>query len=281
MDTATMMDRSALEQRCLINAKSIFVGNPPTLGRESLLAMALGDRLMYLPAEDVHMTPHLAMRGSWEPWVSVWFCRFLDSRPKGPITILDVGACLGYYSLLACSWATSAGRIVRVHAFEPNRHSMAYLEQNLLVNGFRGFVNTYETALWSEPAVQLDMEYARENYGSLTTNLGDGIPFRVPMSFDSESLDRINPTGGRMIDLLKIDAEGADYKILQGAMDLVKKRIVSTILLEHTCTQGLKWALENGFSVAQVGYDGSTRVADTSMLLESANCEMLLLRTKA
>lgn len=276
-------DRAAFEAHCKHGARACFVGHPHAFDdRDTLLATVLGDRLMYLPAEDVHMTPHMAMRGYWEPWVSLWVGRFITKRAGercGSVNFYDVGACTGYYSILAASVGQSMNANVNVRAFEPNPACLPYLNTNIAVNGLTDSVQVEEIALSDNVVDDFSMVFNPVNFGSMAGYRSVSDAGQI-VKVSTEELNAYLTSTGVPVDLLKIDAEGMDYQVVQGGMDSIRTGKVSTILLEHTNPEGLRWALSEGFTVKQVGYDGNGTKANLDGLLQKGECEMLILEWK-
>src|SRR5689334_14548427 len=77
--------------------------------------------------------------GTYEPEQTGHFIHFV--RPGS--TVLDIGAHVGYYTLLASMLAGDAGY---VWAFEPEPHNAEFLRQHLAVNNCRN-VHVEEAAV--------------------------------------------------------------------------------------------------------------------------------------
>ena len=99
------------------------------IGEQTVLCRVLGKYLMYADAQETGITPHLAMDGYWESWITVALARML--RPGWHC--LDVGANHGYYTLIMADAVGPEGRVVPV---EPTPRLADLLRQTLDVNGF-------------------------------------------------------------------------------------------------------------------------------------------------
>ncbi len=124
-------------------------------------------------------------------------------------TVIDVGANVGYFTLLA---ARAVGPAGRVHAFEPVPDTRADLVRNVELNAFR-HVTIHAEALWDQE-------------GEATIFLGPqdqkGISAMRPfeeqagkLTIQTARLDRFLPELGR-VRLVKIDVEGAEHRVLRG-----------------------------------------------------------------
>lgn len=116
-----------------------LAGATPMAGN-LLLCRVLGRYKMVLDAADLTLAPHLVLDGYWEWWTTSFLARNL--RPGE--SVVDAGACAGYFTLLAADLVGPAGRVLAV---EPNPQSAALLRRNAALNGFDGRVTVEEAAL--------------------------------------------------------------------------------------------------------------------------------------
>ncbi|MCB4821699.1 FkbM family methyltransferase [Roseicella aerolata] len=105
-----------------------------------LLCRVLGRYKLFLDAADLTLAPHLALDGYWEWWTTSFLARNL--RPGE--TVVDAGACIGYFTLLTADLVGAGGRVV---ALEPNPQSAALLRRNVALNGYAERVTVEEAAL--------------------------------------------------------------------------------------------------------------------------------------
>jgi len=122
--------------------------------------------------------------------------------------VLDVGAHVGSFALWTCERARDA-RIVSV---EPEPRNFSDLVLNIERNGLADRIDAVNAALGAEPGtVTLHVPMNRESSSTLATE-GDSIQAVViPLPALIERLDG-------QLDLLKLDAEGAEWPAL-GALD--------------------------------------------------------------
>jgi FkbM family methyltransferase len=148
--------------------------------------------------------------GVVEPELSSFMLRHL--RPG--MTVLDVGAHIGYFSLLA---ADCVGRGGLVHAFEPTPSTAAILRMNL---AGKPQASVFEAAVWRDNAGLTFLD-AGEGASAFNSVFAPRLPgaHAVPArerAVSSVSLDwhceahRIRP------DVVKIDAESAEHHVLAG-----------------------------------------------------------------
>jgi FkbM family methyltransferase len=144
-------------------------------------------------------------------------------------TVVDVGAGIGDY----CLHATNGVDGVKVVAFEPYPGSYDLLQRNLALNGIEQ-VRTYQKAVWGSS-------------GKLHLNLSTGEPLQIQsqenpgfqtgedvLIVDAVSLEAVLTTEKLdMVDLLKMDCEGAEYEIFLYAPEDILGRIKRIIMEYH------------------------------------------------
>ena len=136
-------------------------------------------------------------------------------------TVFDVGANIGWFSLLAARRAGPGGRVV---AFEPVAANVAYLEANARTNGLRNIVTV--------PAAVADHDgtAAFELASSLQGKLSDGGQASVPVvTLDSW----LAAHDGWPPHVVKIDVEGAEERVLRGMRDILPTARPSLIIELH------------------------------------------------
>jgi FkbM family methyltransferase len=201
------MTREAGELAIRARVQTVYLGG----GR--VLARVLGRYKMVLDAHDIGFARHLMFDGYWESWAT----RFLAGRLKPGMSVVDIGANYGYYTLLFGGSVGSEGKVIAV---EPNPNVAAVLQENVDLNGFAGFTEVHRLALSDrdgqgrffvpvgEPKNGLLADYEIGREGEVLT---------VPMTTLDALLD------GRRIDIVKIDAEGGEPAILTGMADAIAR----------------------------------------------------------
>lgn len=165
------------------------------------------DSKMYL---DEHDTLNLSLNRIYEPFETIYF----QKHVKDGQVVLDIGAHIGYYTLLL---AKNVGRNGQVFAFEPEPKNFALLSKNVEING-------YTNVILSNKAV-LDTTSQRHLFLS-AENMGDHRIFDAPdgkeaVEVDSIRLDDYFADFNKKIDFIKMDIQGAEYYAVQGMASLL------------------------------------------------------------
>lgn len=161
--------------------------------------------------------------GAFEPHETAAVARRL--RPG--MTFLDVGANVGYFSLLAASRVGPGGR---VYAVEPSPYAYGRLTESVRANGLAQ-VQAFQVGLSSAPGtLSLYLPPEADGFHSPTMSGDFGGPVvevavkRLDDCFDEWGVERV--------DLMKLDVEGHETKVLQGGSASLAAGRVRAVLCE-------------------------------------------------
>ncbi|OQA00073.1 MAG: 2-O-methyltransferase NoeI [Bacteroidetes bacterium ADurb.Bin408] len=144
--------------------------------------------------------------------------RFWKSLVKENDIILDIGANIGYYSLMA-SKRIKGGKI---YAFEPVNQTYAKLIKNIELNNFQNIVPVNKAVSNKEDTIEI---YVANNKNTGTSSITNHIHFcgekqkAVAITIDSF----VNENKLPKIDLIKIDVEGAESLVIEGMQESLAK----------------------------------------------------------
>lgn len=163
--------------------------------------------------------------GNIEPEVQAALQRHL--RPG--MTFYDIGANIGFFSLLAARLVGKNGKVV---AFEADPEVATRLRENVARNSMN-WVAVEEKAVWSEPGTVCFSRAAPEI--SPDRGLGHVVSTSTPETIDvrAVALDgytSMNPAP----DFLKCDAEGAEVEVFHGAHRLLREKRPCVICEMHS-----------------------------------------------
>lgn len=153
---------------------------------------------------------------------------FLYSICKSESICIDVGANIGVYSLLFASKVDSG----KIYSFEPSRKVLPIFLQNINLNNLSEKIKV-QTQIVSDH--HGDEWFTDEDITEVSHISYDKIPTDInnKSKLSATTLDNFCKSQKiKHIDILKIDVEGAEYKVLQGFKKSLEQAIVDVILLE-------------------------------------------------
>jgi FkbM family methyltransferase len=177
--------------------------------------------------------------GTYEPEQTALFVKHL---PTGG-TVLDVGAHVGYYTLLSSVLVGPAGR---VFAFEPNPANQRFLKRHAAVNGCAN-VTVVESAV-SDATGTARFDFGS---GSGTGHLAEGGAIEVR----TVTLDEFCGREGLKPDAVKIDVEGAEAGVLRGGEATITSARPVVFLSTHGAEvhrRCLAWLRERGYALSPI-----------------------------
>lgn len=229
------------------------------VGEHLAVTRALGRFYIYVDTRDLALAPPLLLEGKWEHGVTT----FLLDLVKPGMTVVDIGANIGYFTLLAASLAGEKGM---VYAFEPGPENFKLLQRNVIANWFVERVQCSPYALLDH-ATKMDLHTASSipGAGSLFLTEAAGAPVRLDetVTVTTKTLDEIVQVP---VDVIKIDAEGSEPFILEGMKATLERSRGVKLIMEFNL-QALQAAGKDpkeflarieslGLKVRQLTWDG-------------------------
>ena len=202
---------------------------PLYLGDHEALVQARWGAKLVVDTRDRLLAPWLLMDGLWESHVTGW----MHDRLGPGSVMVDVGANIGYFTVLAAQLVGPQGRVVAVEA-SPALSDI--LRRNVAMNGHRSTVTVWNRAAWSG-ADRLQL-HQRLHYGANsslastgTANLEDLADTEVTVEVEAVALDDLLD-GLERIDVLKLDVEGAEVHALHGLAGTIAAHPEMTLMVE-------------------------------------------------
>tara|TARA_B100001123_G_C15333806_1_gene1032097 strand:- start:2537 stop:3241 length:705 start_codon:yes stop_codon:yes gene_type:complete len=146
------------------------------------------------------------------------------NKVKKKMCILDVGADIGYYTLLFSKLVGTHGS---VYSFEPIPEAKEYLDVNIILNKVKN-VKTFDYALFDQEG----FSYIEDPFGKSRLNENPDINNYKSIKVHTKKFDALNISN--RIDLIKIDVEGSEMNVLNGMAETIKIHH-PIILLELHC----------------------------------------------
>jgi len=143
---------------------------------------------------------------------------------KGDV-VVDIGANIGYYTLL---FAKLVGEQGKVFAFEPESNNFALLQKNLKINGYENVIIIKKAV--SDISGKRKLYLNEKNLGQHTTIAPTNNGHAVEV--DSIRLDDFFEKSQQKIDFIKIDIEGGEINALKGMSKILKSFRDITLMSE-------------------------------------------------
>ena len=241
---------------------SIAVHSPP----EAVLSTIEGFQI-YSAADDA-LVGQAVRQGLYEPEACMLFRRLL--RPG--MNVLDLGANIGFFALLAASLVGQSGHVLAV---EPNPANARLLEASRRANGFDQISILQVAAAREHGLLVLHTAYSN----GTTAGLPDSVAAVLnAQTVPALRLDDVLPAG-RPVGLVKIDVEGAEYLALCGCEAMLRRDrppIISEfspgLMPGISGVEGedyLRWLTGLGYTLSVLRPDGSLDHAgdDTALVM--------------
>jgi FkbM family methyltransferase len=166
----------------------------------------------------------------WEVWKrEEYFDHDLSIKENN--SVLDIGAHIGLFTVYAAQKATKG----KIYAFEVNPDNFKVLKKNISLNKLKNVAA--ECIAVTSHNSHANLYFGGRNRGA--DSLYDGAYRNQSMNVNCTSLDALfRKYHLKHIDLLKIDAEGAEFDIIMNTSSTTLKKI-KAITLEYHDSMGL------------------------------------------
>ena len=188
--------------------------------------MLIGDGSKYLPAEA------LSFKSLIEPGM----------------TVLNIGAAVGYYTLIA---ARQTGPEGKVYAFEPFPETFNLLKKNIERSGYKNIVIINKAVTDAVGFAKLYLLDTNPQANSLSKSRESIKYIDVPtITLDSFFSDE-------KIDVIRSVAEGSEILILQGMRNVIKNNpnLIMQIEVDPSSLEGLGYSLEEYMDILLENFD--------------------------
>lgn len=190
---------------------------------------------------DRHVSRALRETGVWEPFETDLLRRQLRPGDR----VLDVGANIGYFSLVS---AACVGEQGKVYAFEPEPQNFALLEENIDLNGYRGRITPCRAALAAKAGTGV-LYISPDNLGDHQLHEEAPGRDRIPVAL-KVGADWFRGREERL-DLVKVDVQGAEHAVIEGLFPLLSASGPKLRLLLELTPGSLRQAGSSGRDLVQ------------------------------
>lgn len=189
---------------------------------------------------------------------------------KGDI-ILDIGANIGYYTLI---FAKSVGEEGKVFAFEPEPDNFALLKKNVEINDYKNVILVQKAI--SNKTGRTKLYLCEEGPGD--HRIYDWLDGRQSIEIEVIRLDDYFKDYDGKIDFIKMDIQGAEGEAIQGMPNLLDKNKTVKIITEFAPLwlkrsgiepeEYLKLLLKHDFKLYRINKEKIKPVVNLRKLLE-------------
>jgi len=158
------------------------------------------------------------LTGCWEKNETEIFKKIV----KNGMNVIDIGAHIGYYTLIAAKIVGAKGKI---YAFEPEQKNYSLLTKNIEINKYKNIISARKAVSNKTGTTKLFLQTSALH--TIVNPHGD----KKSVDVETIALDDFF-TENQKIDFIKMDAEGAEYMIFQGMANILKNNYNLIILTE-------------------------------------------------
>jgi len=189
---------------------SIFIVFPRLMWKDLLIVFS---SVVFIARK--RRTDILILNNLSEPWMKHYF------KPNSGDVVIDIGAHVGKYSLVAARSVGERGTVIAIEAHPENFNALL---NNMHLNRFRNMI-ALNVAAFNEDGKKMRLYGFRDNSYSLKSLEGVEVETRTV-----DSILKEYPS--RRVDWVKIDVEGAEVQVLEGMKDIIKNNQNLKILIE-------------------------------------------------
>ncbi len=179
---------------------------------------------LYLPANSNFIGPEV-VAGTYEPET----VRLLQELLHPGMVMVDLGAHIGYFSLIAAKWVGPSGQ---VYAFEPQPKLFDLLVRNIEANAFRNFVRPINKAV-SNAKGPRTLLLSEKDDGEASFYHTPGVTPSRTAIVETTTLDGFFAAEGwPPVHVMKADIGGSEKAALEGMRELSNRNSQLKLIIE-------------------------------------------------
>lgn len=172
-------------------------------------------------AKDTCVGIYLLLTGEFEKTQTKLF---LNTIKEGD-TVIDIGANVGYYTVLAAKKTGARGRVI---AFEPDKECLFLLKKNVSLNACSNVLVVPKAVANTEGWLLFHSNLVHKGKSSLVSDKKSRSTYKIATT----SLDQYF-SAGKKIDIVKMDIEGAEILVLESAKKIISKQKKLKLFIEY------------------------------------------------
>lgn len=175
---------------------------------DKLVRKQIGNHVMYLDLKDSGVSATLMRMKPGSPDRETAFMKILRQELKEGMTVIDIGANIGYVTLIMAELVGPSGK---VYAIDPNPNSFRVLVKNIQANGYTDFVFPYQMGISNTNGVSKFYVSDKWNLSGMSATKHSKQVINIPVTtLDDFMKDKGYP------DFIKMDIEGHEVEALEG-----------------------------------------------------------------
>ena len=141
--------------------------------------------------------------------------------------LLDIGANIGYYSIIAASIIKKG----KIYAFEPEPHNYDLLTRNIKINGYNNIIPVQKVVSNFNGKVKMYID--NKNTGSHSLSQENVANLKNYLEVNSIKLDDyLEGINQRKVDIIKMDVQGAESQVIDGLTKTLHHNTSIKIIME-------------------------------------------------
>lgn len=203
-------------------------------------------------SKDTYLGLFLSVKKSYEPIQT----KLLLEELKEGNNFFDVGANVGYYSVLASKKVGASGK---VFSFEPDKENLALLHENVMLNELNN-IKVFDLALGiTEGLIDFKSSKNHKGISAVTVSEEERGDYKVNITTLDSFVLQNSITN---IDFIKIDVEGYEMNVLNGGKNVLSNSVNTKMFVElnpqslrkvgHTCAELIGLIESLGFNVVSI-----------------------------
>lgn len=175
---------------------------------------------------------------------------------KPNMTVIDVGAHRGYFSFLAAKIIEDKGNI---YSIEPALTNFSWLKKGVKINKYNS-IKLFQLAISNKNGFLKLFEGDKSGHHSLTGDMGHGSTVVKVQKLD----DFVEENNIKKVDLIKIDVEGADIEVIEGAKKLLQQENLKIVMDIHNIDREKLFNIfrENNYSIYKYNLTKITKIEE-------------------
>jgi len=182
--------------------------------KDGLVKKQIGNNIMYLDLKDAGLSAQLMTMRHGSPDREPAFMKILRQEVTEGMTAMDIGANIGYVTLIMAELVGPSGR---VYALEPEPRNFKILLKNIELNGYSNFVFPYQLGISNISGVSKFYASNKSNLGGMVASKHSKYVIDIAIT----TLDDFMKGKG-CPNFIKMDIEGHEVEALEGMYHTLK-----------------------------------------------------------